>query len=270
MRGWPSPSHRASSKSVGAACKNPVQFALPESQRGAWFLHRTPASAVKNPAHPRLHDACTSLCSTRCRPLASRFRDWWSLDRTLPTSDVSCRTARTVVPAPAGGQLITHGTRTIAGPRRLPSYRTILLLPSCPGPNRPKLRALTFDRLSAKSRAPVRRLYHRLARQFSRDDFRPAMRPAFTVRQRCVPTDFCFPSLPNSSTRVPWLPGSFLADGARGIWRFTAPKPLRRMTELRARALSSRACPTIEPLTSPQRAFQPVSTASPPVPVKPR
>jgi hypothetical protein len=187
--------------------------------------------------------------ATRCRPHAPRFRGWRSLDRTLPTSDVSCRAARTAAPAPTGWQLRTRRARTIAGPRRLPSCRAIPASSSFPDAAEPKFLALACDRSSVKSRSPVRRLCHRNARQCPRGDFRPAMRPVFTERQRCVSTDFCFPSL-LSSTRVSWLLGSFLADGARGIWRFTAPKPLRRTIRLHARAFSSRRCRTIEPLTS--------------------
>lgn len=67
------------------------------------------------------------------------------------------------------------------------------------------------------------------------------MRPAFTVRQRCVPTDFCFPSLPIRVPASRGCPGPALRRGARGTWRFTAPRPLRRMIRFRARAFSSRA-----------------------------
>jgi hypothetical protein len=133
--------------------------------------------------------------ATRCRPHAPRFRGWRSLDRTLPTSDVSCRAARTAAPAPTGWQLRTRRARTIAGPRRLPSCRAIPASSSFPDAAEPKFLALACDRSSVKSRAPVRRLCHRNARQCPRGDFRPAMRPVFTERQRCVSTDFCFPSL---------------------------------------------------------------------------
>jgi len=70
------PLHRASSKSVGAACENPAQFALPENQRWAWLLHRTPASAVEEPGASsswRLGDLAT-LSRRFSRPDANPMR----------------------------------------------------------------------------------------------------------------------------------------------------------------------------------------------------
>jgi len=111
---------------------------------GAW-LFRPVAASVEQETRRVLAFA------TRRGHLAPRFRGWGSLDRLLPTSDVSCRTARTAAPAPADWQLRTLGTRTIAGPRRLPSYREIPPTPSCPDVFGPKSRALAFDRSSVET-----------------------------------------------------------------------------------------------------------------------